>query len=81
MKRLLLLQTVGQRIREARKEKGLTQEELALEADMDRSYVGQLERGEQNATVITLAKLAGVIGCDIAAFVRGLPNLNTPANK
>ncbi|GDY24098.1 hypothetical protein LBMAG56_54450 [Verrucomicrobiota bacterium] len=57
----------------ARKGKGLTQEQLALEAEMDRSYVGQLERGEQNATVLTLAKLARVIECDMAAFVHDLP--------
>lgn len=40
---------------------------------MDRSYVGQVERGEQNATVTTLAKLARATGCDIATFCKGLP--------
>ena len=40
---------------------------------MDRSYVGQVERGEQNATVTTLAKLARAVGCDIAHFCKGLP--------
>lgn len=73
MKKLSSLRVIGERIREARKSKGLSQEKLALEADMDRSYVGQVERGEQNATVTTLAKLARATGCDIAAFCRGLP--------
>lgn len=73
MKKRSSLRTIGQRIREARKFKGLSQEQLALEADMDRSYVGQVERGEQNATVTTLAKLARAIGCDIATFCKGVP--------
>ena len=73
LKRLNSLTVLGQRIRAARKAKGLTQESLALEAEIDRSYVGQIERGEQNATVMTLARVARVIGCDVAAFCHGLP--------
>ena len=73
MKKPSSLRVIGQRIREARKFKGFSQEQLALEADMDRSYVGQVERGEQNATVTTLAKLARATGCDIGAFCKGLP--------
>jgi predicted transcriptional regulator len=42
------LQVLGERIRVARKAKALSQEDLALLADIDRSYIGRVERGEQN---------------------------------
>ena len=37
---------------------GLTQEKLAFRADLDRSYVGQVERGEVNVSIDNIAKLA-----------------------
>lgn len=48
----------GRRVRELRKKIGLSQEELALKASLDRSYVGQVERGECNITVSNIYKLA-----------------------
>ena len=41
----------GQRVREARKEKGISQEKLAELAGIDRSYMGNIERGEKNVTL------------------------------
>ncbi|NVJ47880.1 MAG: helix-turn-helix transcriptional regulator [Cytophagia bacterium] len=48
------LKAFGQRVRELRKERGYSQENFAALAGVDRSYMGQIERGEKN---ITLAKL------------------------
>jgi len=48
----------GQRIQELRKERGLTQEDLAGEVGVDRSYMGFLERGEKNATLDKIGKIA-----------------------
>ena len=41
---------LGNRIREHRKQLGLTQEDLAHKAEIDRSYIGGVERGERNLT-------------------------------
>ena len=48
----------GNRVRELRKKKGLSQEGLALESGLDRSYVGGVERGERNISLVNIEKLA-----------------------
>lgn len=48
----------GQRIRAIRKEKGLSQESLAALADIDRSYMGHIERGEKNITLTKIYQIA-----------------------
>lgn len=55
---------VGQNIRLIRQGRGLSQESLALRAEMNPSYVGQVERGEKSATIDSLEKIAR--GLDIA---------------
>lgn len=67
------LDILGQRIRKRRKELGLSQEGLAHEAGLDRSYVGRIERGEHNLTFVALVKLARAMKCDVAALTGGLP--------
>jgi transcriptional regulator with XRE-family HTH domain len=67
------LQVLGERIREARKKKGLSQEALAFESDMDRSYMGGVERGQRNLSFKKLCRIASVIGCDLGRLCRGLP--------
>ena len=52
------LVSIGRRIRELRKEKGLSQEALAEAASIDRSYLGGIERGEHNFNVINLIKIS-----------------------
>lgn len=56
---------VGKRIAKMRKSKGLSQEKLALQAGIDRSYVGRVERGEVNLTVEKLYNFAEALGCDV----------------
>lgn len=48
----------GQRLREIRTERGFTQETLALEAGLDRSYIGGVERGERNISLVNICVLA-----------------------
>lgn len=67
------LADLGSRIRAARKEAGLTQEELAHESDIDRSYIGGVERGERNLTFTILCKIARALRCDVASLTKGLP--------
>lgn len=52
----------GKRIRELRDRQAITQDELAHRAGMDRSYVGQIERGEKNITIRNIYKLAEALG-------------------
>jgi transcriptional regulator with XRE-family HTH domain len=70
------LQVLGDRIREARKKKGLSQEALALESDIDRSYMGGVERGQRNLSFNKLCRIASVIDCDLGRLCRGLPTPN-----
>ena len=48
-------------VRQSRSEMGLSQEALAADANMDRSYVGGIERGEHNITVMNVIKLADAL--------------------
>lgn len=49
---------IGKKIREIREEKGITQEKLALDAGLNRAYIGYIERGERNPSTQTLVKIA-----------------------
>ena len=51
----------GAAVRALRQEKGLSQEQLALQAGVDRSYVGGIERGERNASLTNVFKLADAL--------------------
>lgn len=53
----MLLQMIGIRIKQVRKKKGLTQEELAEKAGINASYMGTVERGERNISIETLEKI------------------------
>jgi transcriptional regulator with XRE-family HTH domain len=64
-----VLVALGEKIRRTRKALGMSQEGLALAAELDRSYVGGLERGEHNLTLISLAKVARALSVDIRDLV------------
>lgn len=53
-----LLTGVGRAVREARIELRISQEELSLRTGVHRNYIGGIERGERNPSVVTIAKLA-----------------------
>lgn len=56
-----VLVALGDAIRCARTEAGLSQEALAVDADLDRSYMGGIERGEHNITVMNVKKIADAL--------------------
>ena len=60
---------VASNLKRLRKATGLSQEELAGRANVNRNYIGKLERRENSATTDMLAKLADVLGCDIVDLV------------
>jgi DNA-binding XRE family transcriptional regulator len=51
----------GDALRQVRKERGLSQEQLALDSGLDRTYISLVERGAQSPTIRTVIKLAGVL--------------------
>ncbi|MBB1270394.1 helix-turn-helix domain-containing protein [Shewanella sp. SR44-3] len=55
----------GLKLRQKRKELGISQDKLALLAEIDRSYTGRIERGEVNITLEKAYQLAEVLDCDI----------------
>ena len=59
------LALLGQQIRRLREEKGLSQEEFAGLADIDRAYYGGIERGERNVAALNLFKIAEALGVEV----------------
>lgn len=65
-----LVVLLGRNIRASREARGLTQEQLALEAGMKRSYVSELERGLRNPTVRAIGRLAAALQIEPSALLR-----------
>lgn len=68
-----VLKKLGTRIREKRKTKEWTQEDLASSAQIDRSYIGGVERGERNLTFSVLCQICSALQCDVAELTADLP--------
>ncbi|WP_058120166.1 helix-turn-helix domain-containing protein [Photobacterium kishitanii] len=60
-----LAKRFGVNLRSKRRDKGISQDQLALLADIDRSYIGRIERGEVNITLEKAYQLAAVLECDV----------------
>jgi transcriptional regulator with XRE-family HTH domain len=56
-----IVKTVAANVRKARKALNLSQEELAFEAGLDRTYISQVERAKRNMTIVVLARLAAAL--------------------
>jgi XRE family transcriptional regulator, regulator of sulfur utilization len=62
----------GQTVRAAREAKGVAQEWMALDAEIDRSYFGQLERGEKQPSLDLTFRIAAVLGVSPELLVKGV---------
>lgn len=62
-KKILIL--FGKKIKNLRKEQNLSQEELANKAGLHRTYIGMIERGERNITLINMEKLAKALNISL----------------
>ncbi|MFZ3565284.1 helix-turn-helix domain-containing protein [Tenacibaculum finnmarkense] len=60
-----ILLKFGNRVRELRKLKNLSQEELAFRADVHRTYIGMIERAEKNITLLNIEKIANALEVSI----------------
>ncbi len=71
-----LVKSFGATVRQHREGKGWSQELLAEHADLNRSYVGEIERGEVIASLVTVHKLALALGVSSADLLRSTAKPN-----
>lgn len=64
------LKELGRNIREKREEKGLTQIEVADKAELDRNYIGMVERGERNPSYLSLIKIAKGLNITVDQLIK-----------
>jgi len=61
---------IGQRIKEIRVKQGLSQEKLALLADLDRTYIPSIERGRRNISITVLEKISNALGMTVSDLTK-----------
>lgn len=61
---------VGANVRKRRQDRGLTQEQLAFAAEIDLTYVGGIERGRRNPSVVVLARIAAALRMEPAELLK-----------
>jgi transcriptional regulator with XRE-family HTH domain len=76
-----LSSTFGRVLREQRRARGLSQETLALDAGLDRTFISQLERGIRQPTLGTVWKLARVLGLAPSEIVRRMERATRAVGK
>lgn len=72
---------IGKSIREKRQENGLSQDRFALIADIDRSYMGRIERGEVNLTIEKLYRIAAILQCEPIILLPRMSSISLPAPR
>jgi transcriptional regulator with XRE-family HTH domain len=63
------LRLVGEKVRQVREKRGLTQQELGAQCRLHRTFVGSVERGERNVSILNLRLLARVLRVRLAELV------------
>lgn len=66
----------GIAIQQLRKQRGLSQERLALEADVDRRYMSDIENGKRNISLDIMERIASRLGIDVSELLRYAENVN-----
>jgi len=61
-------QKYAKRLRSLRKEAGISQEELAFRAKLDRTYVSSVENGKRNISILNIEKIAKALGISVSDF-------------
>lgn len=68
----MIKQKVGSRIRELRINAGLSQEKLALAAELDRTYIASVENGKRNISIVNLEKIIKALDSSFSVFFENL---------
>ena len=71
-KRADILKRFGERVRELRKEQGYSQENFAYACELDRTYIGGIERGERNVALRNIERIADTLGISVAELMEGV---------
>lgn len=66
--KITIKKNFGERVRKLRKERGLSQESLAFACELDRTYIGGVERGERNISLINIHIIAVALGVQAGDF-------------
>ena len=64
-----ILEKFGQHLKEIRLKKGLSQEQLGLSSDLDRTYISGIERGKRNVSLLNIVKLADSLGISLKDII------------
>lgn len=64
----MITEDIGCRIKTLRKQIGLSQEKLALKAEIDRTYLAGIESGKRNATIISIEKIVNALEISMRNF-------------
>ena len=64
-----ILEQFGERLKQLRKVKGLSQEQLAEKANLHRTYIGMIERAEKNITLLNIEKIANALDTKISSLL------------
>lgn len=64
----MITEKVGHRIRELRNEQGISQEKLALKAEIDRTYLAGVEQGKRNPSIKSLEKILNALDISFSKF-------------
>ncbi len=67
-----MLRQLGQFLRHIRKQRGWSQEELAHGCGLHRTYIGAVERGEYNVTILTLRRITDTLGITLADAIANI---------
>lgn len=62
-------QRVGRNVRRLREKRGFTQEKVAFDADIDLTYLGGIERGKRNPSLLVLVRIATALDVDVRALL------------
>ena len=65
-------ESLGRRIAELRKKKGLSQEKLAFKAGIDRTYINSVENGHRNISLLNLEKISKALGLSLSEMLKGI---------
>ena len=71
-KRADILKRFGTRVRELRKEQGYSQENFAYACELERTYMGGIERGQRNVALRNIERIADTLGISVAELMDGV---------